>query len=474
MAIRKTFLFTATFSVILAGYLSPATAQTLTATQRAAQFGLSEIRGVAYIPGPQLSGCVSIHVEAGKIHCFGSTGAKVPIPLDPNLTSNSVLPYFENGLQTYTVGGGLSQYLDVKYTINYDSDFYNADFQPLWGTPGRNDLGRYVSELNANFVHLYDWNAVDPTQRNHKPFLDYASSLGLHVTIPISNYTYQIICGNIPSVTNWQTNVAGVFNVVYANQSTTPHPAAGMLKIFNEYDASVCKNANYVAEVAAYWNQLENMLGVPDAQRLPIIFPVTFGEKHGLPGGAVLDAFNAIKNNSALGLSFWQARVIYATNPFNSGAFMKDWINDTLPKWLARNGIPSDTPVMFTEYGRSSDEAAPPNESGQATWVKEQFEAMYVPAKPTNFLGATAFVNEYRFWLARPEPNFALAEFNQGGGTWNLPSMLYTQMQMYQNPNAPIGTLWTAYYQVDPQKPRPAYCEIGKVFFGTSSPPQCP
>jgi hypothetical protein len=328
------------------------------------------------------------------------------------------------------------------------------------------------ASLNANFVHLYDWNSVDPGFRNHKPFLDYASSLGLHVTISISNYTYQIICGEASG--DWKANVVGVFNLVYANQSTTPHPAAGVLKIFNEYDASVCKKAEHVAQVAAYWKQLEDNRGVPDGQRLPIIFPVTFGEKNGLPGGAVLDVFDAIKNDSALGLAFWQARVIFATNPFNPGTFMKNWMTTTLPNWFATKGIPTNTPVMFTEYGRSSDEANPSDDAGQATYVKEQFESMYLPSMPTNFLGASAFVNEYRFWLQKPEPNFAVTEFNKGGGSWNMPSTLQIQNQSYQNPNAPMGTLWTAYYQVDPQQPRPAYCEIGKVFFGMNTPPACP
>jgi hypothetical protein len=125
--------------LISVAHLSDVKAQTLTATQRAAQFGLSQIRGIAYIPGPQLTGCLSIDVVSGKNHCFGS-GSEAKIPLDPNIVTTSVLPYYQNGLQTYTSTGAPSQYLGVQYTIYYDSDFYNADFQPLWGTPGRNDL----------------------------------------------------------------------------------------------------------------------------------------------------------------------------------------------------------------------------------------------------------------------------------------------------------------------------------------------
>ena len=331
--------------------------------------------------------------------------------------------------------------LNATYTIYYDLDFYNADFAPLWGKSdgGRDDLGRYKFELNANFVYLYDWNQ-DTKRRNHIPFLNYARSLGMNVTIPISNYTYEIMCGRVAGVTDWKTGVMSEFDEVYANGSTKPHAAAGVLKIFNEYDGSVCRNANFVAQVALYWKQLEDARAVPDADRLPIIFPVTFGIVNGIAGGAGLSAFNAINSTTGLGLGFWKARVIYATNPFNDGPFMKKWITTDLPNWFDIHNIPIDTPVMFGEYGRSSDESVPPTEAGQAKWVKAQFEAMYKPKKPAGFLGAAAFVNEYRFWLKAPEPGFALTDFGRGGGTWNQPAAMFVRDQKYQNPNAPTGT----------------------------------
>jgi hypothetical protein len=439
----KMFVFTAAL-------LQAAAAQAdMTAMQRAAQFGLSDIRGIAYIPGP-----------AGP--------AK---PLDPQFAGGSALPYFLGSLQTYNPQGNpLATPLAVAYTIYYDSDFYSADFRALWGDRGRDDLGRYKAELNANLVHLYDWN-TDPKYRDHGPFLAYALAKGLHVTIPISNYTYQIMCGEIPKDNDWKTKISQVFNAVYGTQSTTPHGAAGVLKIFNEFDVSVCKNASYVADVALYWKQLEDGRSVPDANRLPIIFPVTWGIANGLPGGAVLNAFNAIVNKRGLGLDFWKSRVIYATNPFNPGSQMRTWTTTDLPAWFTSHNIPSDTPVMFTEYGRSSDQSTPPTEAGQATYVKEQFESMWQPTKPANFLGACAFVNEFRFWLAPPEPNFALSDFGKGGGAWNKPVAMYVQTEQYQNPNAPIGQLWSAKFQVDPQKPRPAYCEVANVFGGTAT---CP
>jgi hypothetical protein len=209
---------------------------------------------------------------------------------------------------------------------------------------------------------------------------------------------------------------------------------------------------------------------VPDEQRLPIIFPVTYGIDHGLPGGSVLDVFNKFMDkdfSTKLGLEFWRARVIYATNPFNSGADMLKWINKDLPAWEAKNLIPTETPVMFPEYGRSSDDPPTKTEAEQAAWVKGQFESMFRPTKPANFLGASAFVNEYRFWLAGAEPGYALTDFGKGGGTWNKPAAMYIERVKYKNPNGG-GLLWDASYQVSPQKPRLAYCEIGKVFLTQS------
>ncbi|HWP01421.1 MAG TPA: hypothetical protein VNL74_12490 [Methylococcus sp.] len=450
---------------LTATLLTMGTAQAdLTAMERAQQFGIGDIRGIAYIPGP----------------------AGPEKPVDPYFGADSTaLPYFIGSIQTYNPQGQPYHLLDAKYTIYYDSDFYNQDFQRLWGTgspgqEGRDDLGRYKTELNANFVHLYDWNS-DPSLRNHEPFLDYAQSLGMKVTIPVSNSIYQLMCSSNPNDRDTaRQRVAQIFRYVYGigvlrRPMGAPHPAAGVLKIFNEFDVSQCKNAQHVAQVALWWRNLEVTNRIPDQYRLPIIFPVTFGIKNGIAGGAVLDAFNAIISTPGLGLDFWNARVIYATNPFNDGAFMKNWIETDLPAWFASNNIPTDTPVVFTEYGRSSDESNPPDETGQAEWIKGQFQAMWQP-KPTsvNFLGTCAFVNQYRFWLQPPEPNFALTDFNQGGGAWNKPATMYVRAEQYLNPNAgERPASWGAKYQVDPQKPRPAYCEVARAY-GAQPSAQCP
>ncbi|WP_026607425.1 hypothetical protein [Methylocapsa acidiphila] len=423
----------------------------MTAMQRATSFGLTDMRGMVYIPAPQ-----------GPAH-----------PFDPALYQQcpGPLPYFLGQTQVYDCQGNPQPaLLDAKYTIYNDSDFYNADFTPLWGVSGsqyRDDLGRYKAELNANYIRPYDWQP-NPAIRNHQPFLNYAKTLGMHVSIPISTYTLKIMCGDASG--DWKQNVDWVFGQIY--KSSVVDKAAGMLEIFNEFDVNYCKNPNFVAQVAAEWKRMEDQNNIPDAQRLLISFPVTFGIANGLPGGNVLGVFNAIVAAPTLGIDFWKARIVYAVNTFNDGAFMRNWLTVTLPAWFTQHGIPTATPVVFTEYGRSSDQTTPPDETGQAAWVKTQFQTMWTN-KPTNFLGAMAFVNEYRYWIAPPEPNFTITNFNQGPGNWGKPAAMSVHTQTYQNPNAPIGTLWSAQYQIDPQNPRQAYCEVAKVYFGTGTPPQC-
>jgi hypothetical protein len=477
MALPNTHFQIAAALLISGAFLPAANAQQ-SAMQRAATFGISDIRGMAYHPGPALDECTS---TVGS-KCTQPSWAVRKLPIDPSFYTESQgwfgLPFFEDSIQTYDPQG--TPYysnpnnkipLEQKYTIYYDADFYNTDFMWLWGKKDslwrRDDLGRFKMELNANFIHLYDWNPVDPGQRKHGPFLDYAQQLGMRVTIPISNWTYKIMCGRAEG--NWEDRVTQVFNTIYASSSTTPHAAAGVLKIFNEYDGSECRNVTYVAAVAKKWKSLEDSRQVPDEGRLPIIFPVTFAIKNGFAGGAVVDAFKAITDDMSLGLSFWQQRVIYATNPFNDGKFMKNWL-EAIPKTLADNGIP-DTPVMFTEYGINHQD-----DTAQANWVRDQFTAVYVP-KPKNFLGASAFVNQDRPWLGQSERDYAL--MTSGWSSWadhqKAPTPTIVRMVKYQNPNDKQGQLWLAYYEVALQKPRQAYCEVGKIFYGTAKPPlTCP
>lgn len=408
---------------------------------RAKRFGLDDLRGVAYKPGP-------LAIDGSQ---------------NPQKPGGS---YFEN-----VVDG-----LDVKYTIYYDSDFYNSDFDRLWSASngGRDDLRRFREQLNANFVHLYDWNPgkqpgapAGDKMRDHIPFLDYAKSLALKVTIPISNDQMKnAYCANNSGLA--QQNAQNMFNEIYSGAGVAPHPAAGVLKIFNEPDGSECKDVTLVANACAIWKALEDARSVPDENRLPIIFPVTFGVSNGIPGGGMLPAWQAIRDNNQLGETFWSDRIIYATNPFNDGQFMQGWLTQTLPNWFAQNGIPPQTPIMFAEYGRSSDESNPNNEQGQAAWVDAQFAALW-PKPVEQFLGACLFLYDTQFWKAPPEPNFTATDFaikTAGTSQWPLPATDFQVNQKYWNPNGGngAGAIWDWNYNVQRLIERPSYWKVAQRY----------
>lgn len=80
-----------------------------------------------------------------------------------------------------------------------DADFFNDSFPALWNTGSdgtndyRNDLGT-IGGGSFNLVRLYDWgptrgwNSTTSVGSAHLNFLNYASTNGLQVVVPISNY----------------------------------------------------------------------------------------------------------------------------------------------------------------------------------------------------------------------------------------------------------------------------------------------
>src|SRR5690349_11691054 len=126
-----------------------------TAVERCRHFEVADIRGLAYMPAP------SDYMPSGK----------------PGLYETS--------------------------------DFYTNIFAELWGpagkgaaTAGRGDLARFRRQLGVNFIHCYDWAA--PVQQKdtsgqerrlleHVGFLQTCHELGMAATIPISNYTMDLL-----------------------------------------------------------------------------------------------------------------------------------------------------------------------------------------------------------------------------------------------------------------------------------------
>ena len=307
---------------------------------------------------------------------------------------------------------------DFRQDAYFDSDFFNSDFTAIWGDDGqpgaRNDLKTFAG-AKLNLLHLYDWNAQ---RANHTAALDAAQALGIKVMVPISNFTAGTIIGRTPGCDTCKHGykqafelVRGIFNQVYLD-GKTPHAAAAMWGIFNEYDLNSVNPVD-VAFVAQAILTLENEAGIAPENRLPITAPVSFAIWYAdarkdmpremnaafaraaqqwlvtnpgknvttdlpvdLPGAvlAILAVSNALSDAqaitsyqskfdtagpvavSAVPADFWKTRWIASMNPFSPGATLVTYITDAAQFQSAFPGSTNfDTlpPLFFGEMGRS-------------------------------------------------------------------------------------------------------------------------
>jgi hypothetical protein len=288
----------------------------------------------------------------------------------------------------YTASGGPGG-------IYYDTDFFNADFQQLWGTAngGRGDL-KTMDGLGVNFLHLYDWNPG----RNHLPALNSARKRGIGVGVPISNY---FVGGSDPNAAaDIKSIVAQIYVNSAGNPSTTPHPAVEMITIANEPDQAGWPNWPALVTTAA-----ENVVAAENAvgatQLLPVAVPFTFGidttdaNANNPQGLAAVGQFNAImasfSASPSLGPSFVSSRYVAATNPEVRGQAIRAW----LPKFAS--ALPS-TPLWFSEMGidrQDSCDGYPasctPTQNQQATFNLGALNAGQPSSLAPNLLGGTQF-----------------------------------------------------------------------------------
>ncbi len=306
----------------------------MSALDRCINFGVNNIRGIAYMPGP-------------------------------------------------------SNYTKEKKAQYFDSDFYNGDFELLWGDRGytgtyaRGDLRRFHEKLGANFVHCYDWSAPVPEihLRDHLVFLKQCTNLGMKATVPISNYTY-LCLADVPNKEPWQTpqaarqNIQKVFKEIYS-QGATPAPGAGMWKIFNEYELWYDRNPEHVVTAITWLVAEEDNIGLSDSARMPIMVDCSFGVKDGIEGaGYVKDVWDRLLAKPNIGSysprDFWNARFVFSTNPQNDGPDVASYLSTRLPQYWQSHNIPIP-PVMFTELGSSIQQTG--NEQNQAAWMTRQLAA---------------------------------------------------------------------------------------------------
>ncbi|TQV88817.1 hypothetical protein [Aliikangiella coralliicola] len=272
----------------------------------------------------------------------------------------------------------------------FDSDYYNSDFSLLWGTSarGRNDLNNLSTNLGVNFVHLYNWS-VPPApgstpgdyQRDHVPFLNACENEGIKVFVPISNYFLeQINQGN----TQVKSQIKSMVTEVYAAGASTKPNGAAIWGIGNEYDLATSFTAADVATAISYLLDAEKGLGVPSSNLLPITSPVSFAV-HSIPNAPAISALQTLQQAfTAAGLtSTWDDRFIASVNSFNTGSFLKNYVDTTFPQYFP------DLPFFFSEMGINLvPNGYPSTEKDQADYVADQLKNT---APSGNFLGTCVF-----------------------------------------------------------------------------------
>jgi hypothetical protein len=255
----------------------------------------------------------------------------------------------------------------------------------------------------------------------------------MKVMVPISNFTAKTIVGTSGCADcgfGYQKAfnlVQGIFNEVYLSGGTTPHPAAAMWGIFNEYDYNKIDPVNVVFVMQAILT-LENTRGVPAANRLPITAPVSFATYHRSPADerkalppelvtafekaevqylaanptqtdamvpsavlAILALANTLQDSQtktsyqnqfdsgpvkvlAIPADFWKNRIIASAATFNLGPDLNGYLTDpdrfqaAFPGTTDFNTLP---PLFFAELGRSQVDARTDSQLQETTVLKQ-------------------------------------------------------------------------------------------------------
>ncbi|MGY3035081.1 hypothetical protein ACVIIV_004251 [Bradyrhizobium sp. USDA 4354] len=402
----------------------------MTAIERCKHFGVANIQGIAYMPGPT------------------------------------------NYTKTQPPG-----------SLYENSDFYNNIFEELWGylnpngsgERGRKDLYRFRQQLGVNFVHCYDWAApvsqiVDGklmSFRQHVTFLRVCANLGMKATVPISNYTMWLLSQN--RIAEARSNVEQIIGEVYSvalPPNKAPIPGVGMWKIFNEYELWYDRNPAHVVTVMTWIAEWEAKNNILDQNALPVMVCTSFGMADGVPGAGYLKKVrDVLLQRGKIGnkdpATFWNERIVFATNPQNPGSDISDYLANSLPNYWERYGIPVP-PVMFTELGSSIEQTG--GEAQQAEWLSQQIAASKPGSSNGMMLGACIFLNEARPWEEGPEKTFGITRFGPDS-SWGLPKQNYEAKTAYPQWD-PKGWWWQqpASYPVEQQAPKLNYLSAAKAW----------
>jgi hypothetical protein len=354
---------------------------------------------------------------------------------------------------------------DFETTPNqyFDSDFWNNNFTPMWSSQmdipgfrsggksvsGRGDLAKFKS-LGVNFLHVYNWSP----NRDHRTFLAAAKAQGMSATVPISNYSVSLAkTGSLtPKTFVYQLeNVQDIFNQVYPNWKQgnfTLSPGITMWLVTNEPDYNNFSPAQ-VTQLVQEVNYCENQAGIPDANRLPVAVPLSYGTSwagysNKTPGVAQVEAlyngfnqsapFTAATNHAnpsqtvtvpALPSGFFTTRFVWAVNPIGNDIdyFLGEKSNPNIfapynhpvnaSSQINWNGIP----MIFTELGPSSGEPNT-NPTKQAEILKHQLQTVRFAeksGKAPQFDGAMVFQSlDQIAHKTKAESHFGIETFKKG------------------------------------------------------------
>ena len=246
---------------------------------------------------------------------------------------------------------------------DYDMDYFNTDFQQLWGPQnnGRDDLNS-ISNQGVNLMRLYNWTgneAGGTTLRSHISFLDYCSQLNLKVAVPFSNYNATI------SPTAAQNTANSIINELTTNGVL--HSAVALWQVTNEFELSNI-SPETVATLVEYIIRAEEAAGITDdANKIPIVVATSTAIMYGYGTqsiGAIQALQYAFENGGTLndgtvvsGNSYLNNRNVWADR-FAIGIQSFQYSTEIANFTTACNTQFPGLPIMLTEHGFDSVSAA--------------------------------------------------------------------------------------------------------------------
>ncbi len=158
----------------------------------------------------------------------------------PALAANHMDHYFgSGGIKGMAYQPTPTDYF-VPAPVKYgNTDFYNSDFQALWGadakgvtrtvhvggeTKHQGDL-QTLHDMGVNLVRLYSWQGMAGWV-DHSPFLDECDRLGIKVIVPI------FVTGDSSTTSQFYKNIESIIN------ETSGHSSVAFYSIGNEISPS--------------------------------------------------------------------------------------------------------------------------------------------------------------------------------------------------------------------------------------------